>query len=109
MKPPRIVYNWKDVPLCVDVPWVCVILAITPNTACKLLKNGDLRGIKAGQEWRITKEELQRFLQEGSARSAKNENETRHNKLTKICVRHECAIVTKVRHIRVNEIKQQKL
>ena len=73
MKPPRIVYNWKDVPLCVDLPWVMAILAISEVTATKLLKNGDLRGIKAGREWRITKEELQRFLREGSANSRKDE------------------------------------
>ena len=73
MKPPRIVYNWKDVPLCVDLPWVLAILAITEPTALKLLKRGDLQGIKVGNGWRITKEELQRFLREGSA-NLKNED-----------------------------------
>lgn len=75
MKKRKCISNWNDVPLCVDLPWVIAILAVSEITATKLLKNGDLLGVKVGREWRITKDELQRYLREGSA-NLKNGEET---------------------------------
>ena len=72
----KTISNWNEVPLCVDMPWILAILSVTLQTATKLLKNGDLLGVKVGREWRVTKEELQRYLREGSANKKKEEEET---------------------------------
>ena len=46
MKRENYVYNWTEVPVIVDVGYVCRILGVTADTVQKLLRSGTLRGFK---------------------------------------------------------------
>lgn len=54
-----------------DVLEVVEILGITRRTIYTYLKKGQLKGIKFGKEWRFTKEEIERFLREGTETTKK--------------------------------------
>ena len=43
------------------------MLQLKRRTIANMLDRGDLRGVKIGKEWRISRAELQRFLENGSA------------------------------------------
>lgn len=63
-----------------DVLEVVEILGITRRTIYTYLKKGQLKGIKFGKEWRFTKEEIERFLREGTETTKKvgNDETTRN-------------------------------
>lgn len=63
-KSKKIITEWSQVPIVVDLPWVCMILGITPDTALKKCKSGAIKAVKVGREWRVTKRELRRILGE---------------------------------------------
>jgi len=51
------------------VPEVAQYLRIDEQTVYRLLRTGQLRGVKAGREWRVHREVLERFARgEGSSR-----------------------------------------
>jgi hypothetical protein len=58
------VYNWSEVPVILDVPAVCTILGLTPDTVQKLLRSGQLKGFKIVRSWRINKSDLMTFTGE---------------------------------------------
>lgn len=53
--------NVKDVSVALDVSYI---------TALSYIKNGYLLGIKQGGQWKISKEELRRFMREGNRKEA---------------------------------------
>jgi len=46
-------------------------LRVSEQTVLRWLRNGKLKGVKAGRLWRIREEDLQEFIKEGN-----NEGET---------------------------------
>ncbi len=46
-------------------------LKVSEQTVLRWLRNGKLKGVKAGRLWRIREEDLQEFIKEGN-----NEGET---------------------------------
>ena len=58
----KYIYNWNEVPVVVDVGYVCVILGVTADTVQKLLRAGKLKGAKVGRDWRINKADLMNFV-----------------------------------------------
>ncbi|HOO05890.1 MAG: helix-turn-helix domain-containing protein [Ruminococcus sp.] len=53
---------WKEVPVVLDVPYVSVLLGLHPNTVTRLLRTGELKGFKFGNQWRITKDSVMKLL-----------------------------------------------
>ena len=45
---------------------VCEILQLTRRTIYTYIKEGRLKAVKIGKYWRVTKENLQEFINEGS-------------------------------------------
>lgn len=45
---------------------VIEILGVTRRTLYNWIKDGKIKAIKAGQQWRITEEALEEFLQTGT-------------------------------------------
>lgn len=58
----KYIYNWDEVPVIVDVGYVCVILGVTANTVQRLLRTGRLKGFKVCRDWRINKVDLMAFV-----------------------------------------------
>lgn len=58
----KYVTDWSQVPVVVDVAYVSVLLGLHPRTIEKQLKNGELKGFKAGKVWRIRKEALAEYM-----------------------------------------------
>ena len=52
--------DWDALPLMLNVTEICRVLRISENTALKLLRNGELPGVKVGNGWRLNKEFLRR-------------------------------------------------
>lgn len=67
MKRKEYVYNWEEVPIIVDVAYVCILLGVTADTVQKLLRNGTLKGFKVGRDWRVKKSDIMAFFEEQSA------------------------------------------
>lgn len=60
----KFVYNWQEVPLIVDVGYVCRILGVTADTVQSLLRTGELKGRKVGRAWRICKSDIMAYVGE---------------------------------------------
>lgn len=44
---------------------VCEMLRISRRTIYNLLKDGKLKGVKVGREWRFSREQIEEFLRNG--------------------------------------------
>lgn len=44
------------------VPELIKILKISQNTVLKLLRNGEIKGVKIGHSWRVSEENLRTFI-----------------------------------------------
>lgn len=58
----KYVTDWSEVPVLVDIPYVAVLFGIHPHTVERKLRAGELKGIKIGREWRITKQALLEYI-----------------------------------------------
>lgn len=56
------VSHWSDLPLVLTSKQAAAVLQLKPRTVADLLDRGDLRGIKIGKEWRVSRAELIRFV-----------------------------------------------
>lgn len=45
---------------------VATLLKIPKSTICYLLRNGELKGMKIGRQWRITKKYLELYLEDNT-------------------------------------------
>ena len=45
---------------------VAALLKIPKSTICYLLRNGELKGMKIGRQWRITKKYLELYLEDNT-------------------------------------------
>ena len=55
--------QWTDLPLVLTSEQVAQVLQLTRRTITNMLDRGDLRGVKIGKEWRISRAELVRFVE----------------------------------------------
>lgn len=60
--------QWSDLPLVLTSEQAAAVLQLKRRTVTNMLDRGDLHGVKMGKEWRISRAELQRFLENGSAK-----------------------------------------
>lgn len=54
--------HWSDLPLVLTSKQAAAVLQLKPRTVADLLDRGDLRGVKSGKEWRVSRAELMRFV-----------------------------------------------
>ncbi len=64
MKKTTTIYNWDQVPIVINLPYVAVILKANPEVVRRYLASGKLKGFKVGREWRVSKKELMAFVGE---------------------------------------------
>ncbi len=55
----------KEAPILYSGEEVAQILGVTPVTIYSKLKQGKLKGYKVCNQWRISKEDLQAFIESG--------------------------------------------
>jgi excisionase family DNA binding protein len=56
------VSHWSDLPLVLTSKQAAAVLQLKPRVVADLLDRGDLRGVKIGKEWRVSRAELMRFV-----------------------------------------------
>ncbi len=62
----KFVTSLDDVPLFVDVPYLCELLQLMPDTVRKRIQNGSIKAAKIGSVWRIPKSEIIRLYEGGA-------------------------------------------
>jgi excisionase family DNA binding protein len=62
------VSQWSDLPLVLTTEQAAVVLQLKRRTIANMLDRGDLRGVKVGKDWRVSRSELIRFV-EGHAQA----------------------------------------
>lgn len=55
--------QWTELPLVLTSEQAAQVLQLTRRTITNMLDRGDLRGVKIGKEWRISRAELERFVE----------------------------------------------
>ena len=55
--------QWSDLPLVLTTEQAATVLQIKRRTIANMLDRGDLRGVKIGKEWRVSRAELLRFVE----------------------------------------------
>ncbi len=60
--------QWSDLPLVLTSEQAAAVLQLKRRTVANMLDRGDLHGVKIGKEWRISRAELQRFLENGTVK-----------------------------------------
>lgn len=58
----KLVVNWDEVPLLMDLSWVSRILGKSREWAKQKAQSGELPAVKVGMEWRIPKNKLRQYL-----------------------------------------------
>ncbi len=62
MRREKFIYNLDEIPLFVDVNFLCDIFKLKPDTIRKSLRIGRIKGVKVGdKDWRIPKTEIERI------------------------------------------------
>jgi excisionase family DNA binding protein len=61
--------RWSDLPLVLTSDQAAAVLQLKRRTIANMLDRGDLRGVKIGKEWRVSRAELVRFVEGGTARA----------------------------------------
>ncbi|MCM1329982.1 MAG: helix-turn-helix domain-containing protein [Ruminococcus sp.] len=54
-------YNWDEVPVVLDPPYVAWLLGCTDMYVRKLCREGKLPAFKLGGMWRVRKDELEAY------------------------------------------------
>lgn len=72
----KYIYSLDDVPVVVDPPYAGVLLRCTGATIRRLCREGELKGFKVGEMWRIRKD----VLIEYTLRKQDNENTGREGR-----------------------------
>ncbi len=61
----KFVTSLDDVPLFVDVPYLCELLQLMPDTVRKRIQSGSIKAAKFGRTWRIPKSEIIKMYEGG--------------------------------------------
>lgn len=65
MKKRKFITSIEEVPVFVDVPYICNLLQLHENTVRRLIQNGSIKAAKVGKVWRIPKTEIEKIYNEG--------------------------------------------
>lgn len=65
MKKRTFITSLSEVPLFVDVPFICDMMQLHPNTVRKMIRDGRIKAARIGKTWRIPKSEIERIYNEG--------------------------------------------
>lgn len=57
------VSQWSDLPLVLTSDQAAQVLQVSRRTLTNMLDRGTLRGVKIGKEWRVSRDELMRFVE----------------------------------------------
>lgn len=55
--------SWDDMPLYVDIPYICILMARCNETVRQMCANGELPATKFANEWRISKYDFIAFME----------------------------------------------
>ena len=55
--------DWSKVPVLIDVPYAMVLLGMSRPTVSRLCQNGDLPAVKIGEQWRIDRDKLKKYIE----------------------------------------------
>lgn len=58
--------QWSDLPLVLTSDQAAAVLQVNRRTLTNMLDRGILRGVKIGKEWRVSREEIRRFVEGAS-------------------------------------------
>lgn len=56
------VSHWSDLPLVLTSKQAAAVLQLKPRIVANMLDRGELRGVRIGREWRVSRAELMRFV-----------------------------------------------
>ena len=56
--------SWNQIPIVMDLPLVSQILGQTYDCLIKRARNGTLPAFRTGKEWRVTKDDLIKYIEE---------------------------------------------
>ena len=56
------VTQWSDLPLVLTSDQAAAVLQVNRRTLTNMLARGALRGMKIGKEWRVSRDEMMRFV-----------------------------------------------
>lgn len=59
------IYSIDDIPLFVDIPFMCDIFKVSCETIRRRCVEGRIKAVKFGDAWRIPKTEITRLFEEG--------------------------------------------
>ena len=59
------IYNWDEIPVVVDLAYVAAMFRVSRETVRKLLCDGEIKGFKVGEQWRIRKDDLMAYTMGG--------------------------------------------
>lgn len=54
--------DWSDVPLVLTLQQAAKVMGAHRNTIMNMIKDKRLAAVKVGREWRISKDEIMRYL-----------------------------------------------
>lgn len=61
MKRKRLIYSPDEIPLVVDVAFICDLFQVSDRTVLNLISRGEIKAQKIGVQWRIPKAEVCRL------------------------------------------------
>ena len=72
MQVQNIYTNWDDIPIIMDAPMAADILGIHQAVLRKMfLRTGKIKAFRVGHLWRIKKEDLREFIENGGENQQK--------------------------------------
>jgi excisionase family DNA binding protein len=61
--------QWSELPLVLTSDQAAAVLQINRRTLTNMLDRGDLRGVRIGKEWRVSRAEMMRFVEGSSTKT----------------------------------------
>ena len=59
-----LITSWEQVPIIMDLPLAAKILSKTYDNLVKRSKSGTFPAFKVGKEWRVTKDDLIKYIED---------------------------------------------
>lgn len=61
----KFITNWDTVPVCVDAYYASELLRVSHQLVCRYCRQGRLKAVLVGREWRISKDALREYVDGG--------------------------------------------
>ena len=79
INPPKIIRNWDELPLIMDLPMVARLLAISPETLLKRCQRKDFPAFKECNFWRVCKDDLMAYIDSKKVMDIKSRPDCGHS------------------------------